>query len=116
MTIAYVVELTINEGQLDAFKKQAEGYIASVQAKEPETLTYQWYIAEDGTRCILHERFTSSEALLAHLANVGPSLPELFAIAPITRFEVLGSASDEVRAALADFGTVHFPSIGGFDR
>ncbi len=116
MTVAYVVELTIEEGKQDAFKQKAAKYIEQVEAGEPGTLAYQWFLAEDGSRCLLYENFADSNALLAHLANVGPSLPDLLAIAPITRFEVLGEASADARAALADFGTVHFPSIGGFDR
>jgi len=40
-------------------------------------------------------------------------LPDLLAIAPITRLEVLGNASDAARAAL---GAVYCPLLGGFDR
>ncbi len=43
-------------------------------------------------------------------------MPELLEIAPITRVEVLGSASDAAREALAGLGAVHFPSPGGFNR
>ena len=82
----------------------------------PTPFGYQWYLGEDGTRCLLHETFKDSEALLTHLGNVGPSLPELLEIAPITRVEVLGSVSAAARDALAGLGAVHFPSLGGFDR
>lgn len=116
MSIAYIVELTIEEGQKKAFEEKARTYASSVENSEPETTTYQWYLAEDGSRCILHECFTDSAALLRHLANVGPSLPDLLAIAPITRFEVLGTASPEVKEALQDFGTVYFPHLTGFER
>lgn len=114
--IAYIIELTISDGNVDQFKTMAAGYIAAVQANEPDTLGYQWYLGEDNVHCILVETFTSSEALLTHLGNVGPTLPDLLAIAPITRFEVIGSASDAVREALADLGAVHFPHLNGFDR
>ena len=114
--ISYIIEFTINDGKVDEFRTKAEGYIESVKGNEPETLGYQWYLSEDGTRCLLQETFATSEAMLTHLGNVGPSLPELLAIAPITRLEVLGSASAAAVDALADLGAVHFPSIGGFDR
>ena len=81
---AYLFELTIQAGKLDEFKAKAEGYTEAVKKDEPGTVEYQWWIAEDGSRCLLKETFTSSEALLQHLANVGPSLPDLLAIAPIT--------------------------------
>ena len=114
--ISYVLEFSIKDGKVDQFKTKAEGYIAAVRENEPDTLVYQWYLSEDGTRCLVYETFTSSEGLLTHLENVGPSLPELLEIAPITRLEVFGSASDAARNALAGLGAVHFPSLGGFDR
>lgn len=65
---------------------------------------------------MLHEGFSSSETLLSHLDNIGPTLPTLLAVAPITRFEVLGPASDEVRTALAGLGVVYLPQVEGFER
>ena len=114
--VSYIIEFTIKDGEVDKFKSLKPGYITSVKENEPDTLRYQWYLSEDNKRGIVQETFTGSEALMTHLANVGPSLPELLAIAPITRLEVLGSVSDDARKALADFGAVHFPHLGGFDR
>jgi quinol monooxygenase YgiN len=114
--VSYIIELTIKDGEVDKFKSLSAGYVSAVKENEPETLGYQWYLSEDKKRCILQETFSSSEALLNHLANVGPSLPELLAIAPITRLEVLGSVSDDARKALTELGAVHFPHLSGFDR
>jgi len=114
--VSFLLELAIKDGQLQAFKEIARGLIKTVQDGEPGTLTYQWRIGEDGKACLLHDVYKDSEALLTHLGNVGPSLPELFAIAPITRFDVLGPASNDVRAALADFSPNYFPDFAGFDR
>ena len=113
---AYLFELTIEAGKLDEFKAKAEGYTEAVRKDEADTLEYQWWIAEDGSRCLLKETFTSSEALLQHLANVGPSLPDLLAIAPITRFEVFGEVSDAARAELDGLGANYFAHHTGFDR
>lgn len=114
--ISYVIEFSIADGKLEDFKQKATGYVDGVKANEPETYVYQWYLAEDGKHCLLHEKFGSSEALLTHLGNVGPSLPDLLAIAPITRLEVFGTASDAARDALKDLGATHFPHLAGFDR
>ena len=114
--ISYIVEFTIADGKTDEFKNKAKGYIDAVKGNEPGTLGYQWYVDAAGTRCLLQETFASSEALITHLKNVGPSLPDLLAIAPITRTEVLGSASAAATEALAALGAVHFPHLGGFDR
>ena len=114
--ISYIAEFTIADGKAGEFKSKAQGYIDAVEANEPGTLGYQWYVDAAGTRCLLHETFASSEALIAHLQNVGPSLPDLLAIAPITRTEVLGSASAAATEALAALGAVHFPHLAGFER
>jgi quinol monooxygenase YgiN len=114
--IGYVIELTINDGGLDRFKELAAGYAAAVQESEPDTTTYQWYLAEDGSKCLLHEAFTNSEALLQHLTNVGPSLPDLLAVSPITRVEVFGTPSDDAREALDGLGAAYYPHFTGFQR
>jgi len=114
--VSYLVELTINEGKLEAFKEFAESASRTVHDGEPGTLDYQWRIGEDGTRCLLTEGFESSEALLIHLGNIGPILPDLLELAPITRFEVMGSVNDEARAALDGLGAKHFPNFAGFTR
>jgi quinol monooxygenase YgiN len=114
--VSYILEFTIKDGEVDTFESLSSGYIASVKENEPDTVVYQWYLSEDKKRCLLHETFSGSEALLNHLTNVGPSLPELLAIAPITRLEVLGSVSDDARTALSQLGAVHFSHLGGFDR
>ncbi|MDG1753832.1 MAG: hypothetical protein P8H65_02500 [Rhodothermales bacterium] len=54
--------------------------------------------------------------MLEHLGNVGPMLPLLVKIAPITRLEVFGNVSDGVRSDLAGLGASHFQHIGGFTR
>lgn len=114
--ISYLIELTINDGGLDTFKKLAAGYAASVEANEPNTTTYQWYLAADGSKCFLHEEFTDSGALMQHLANVGPSLPDLLAVSPITRVEVFGTPSAGAREALDGLGAAYFPHFTGFQR
>jgi quinol monooxygenase YgiN len=114
--VSYLVEFTIESGKVDEFREMGKGFIGSVQANEAGTLGYQWYLAEDGSRALIQETFESSEALLTHLGNVGPQLPTLLAIAPLTRLEVLGSVSDDARAALAGLGALHLSHMGGFDR
>ena len=114
--VQYIIELTIAEGKEAEFASKAAAYSAATKDAEPGTLGYNWYRAENGATCVLHERFETSEALLTHLGNVGPSLPELLAIAPITRFEVLGAVSDEARATLDTLGVAHFKHLAGFTR
>lgn len=115
-TVAYLFELTIKEGKLAEFKEKAAAYTAAVKEGEPGTLEYQWWLSEDGERCLLKETFDGSESLLKHIENVSPTLPELLAIAPITRFEVFGDVSPEARTTLDSLGATYVGHLVGFER
>jgi len=114
--VSYVVQWTINDGQVEKFTEMASGFVSSVKADEPGTLGYQWWMGEDRKHCLLEETLENSEAMLTHLVNVGPSLPAVMEIAPITRLEVRGDASPAAREALAGLGATHFSHLVGFDR
>ena len=114
--VGYLIQFTVNDGQWDAFKTMADGFVAAVQDNEPNTKTYQWFEGTDQKSALLLEQFADSDAMLTHLGNVGPSLPDLLAIAPITRLEVLGDVSEAAREALAPLGAVHFSGFCGFER
>jgi quinol monooxygenase YgiN len=113
--LSYTIELAITDGKLDEFSEMAKAFTAATQ-EEPGTLRYQWFVSKDGSRCLIQEGFESSEALMVHLGNAGPHLPGLLAIAPITRFQVSGDASDEVRAVIDPLGAEHFHELVGFAR
>ena len=100
--VAYIIELTIQEGKTEEFTEQASAYVTAVNDDEPGTLEYQWWISEDGERCLLKETFDASSSLMTHLGNVGPTLPNLLAIAPITRKPQLETSSAAACPAPSD--------------
>ncbi len=114
--IFFHIEFSIIDGMADAFKAMADDFIGITYSKEPDTVIYEWYVGDDDKHAVLREGFCCSEALLEHLGNVGPLLPPLVKIAPITRLEVFGNVSDGVRSALAGLGASHFQHFGGFTR
>ena len=115
-SIAYLIEMTIKDGEVEEFKSKAAAYTEAVRAGETGTLEYQWWLSEDGSHGLLKETFTGSDALLTPLATVGPSLPDLLAIAPFTRIEIFGEPSPEARQALDAFSVVYFNHVVGFPR
>jgi quinol monooxygenase YgiN len=49
-----------------------------VEAIEPDTLDYQFYLNRDQTKYIVHETYTNSEAVLAHnngVVSANPAKP-----------------------------------------
>jgi quinol monooxygenase YgiN len=107
------VEFTITPGKNEAFKSLGRQLIDRT-LKEAGALGYQWYFDNDENKCHLIELYKNSEAILAHLNNVGPTLQKLLETSKVTRFEVFGNVNAEVEKALTSFGTKFFKYWDGF--
>jgi hypothetical protein len=89
-----------------------------IETNEPDTITYEFYLNKDETKCIVHKMYTSSEAALAH--NNGSAsqtiLPKIFDVAKINRFDVYGNPNEELQKLLANFGAQTYNLFAGFSR
>lgn len=68
-------------------------------AKDQNTLQYDWYFNKNRTECILIEKYPNSNALLAHLANVGDLFGKLLLLADF-HAEIYGKPSEELLQAV----------------
>jgi quinol monooxygenase YgiN len=114
--VEIIVEWTVNPGKITEFKNLAEAASNAVAEKEPGASRYLWYFAEDQKTCILTEGYADSGAFMMHLANVWPILTELFKVAAMTRFEVLGTLSDEAERKVREHGAKRFAYGTGVSR
>src|SRR5687767_2340953 len=114
--VQYTGELTIKDGKIDEFRRIIHSFIEAVQNKEPDMNAYQVYLNAEENKAYIVEWFKNSDAVLAHLANVGPMLPELLAIAPITRLEVFGNLTKQAEDAVRSIGGTIFKYHEGFIR
>jgi quinol monooxygenase YgiN len=116
--IHFRAEFAINEGKLGEFKKLVQDMSRVVEANEPDTIDYQFYLDSDETKCIVHETYANSEAVLAHNAGVASQtiLPRIFNVARISRFDVYGNPSEELQKVLAGFGAQIYNVFAGFSR
>jgi quinol monooxygenase YgiN len=89
-----------------------------VEANEPDTLNYQFYLNRDKTKCIVHESYANSEAVLAHNTGIASQtiLPKIFNVARISRFDVYGNPSEELQKTLASFSPQIYNLFAGFSR
>ena len=112
-----LVELSIDDGELEAFQNIAREMIAGSRT-EPGTLSYEWYLHDDGKRCRLFETYATGDDLLAHFNGpvVQQLIPKLLEHSILDRLEIFGDAGPQVEAALARFGARFFPRWGGLDR
>jgi quinol monooxygenase YgiN len=112
-----VVQLTIHDGQFDAFQTIAQEMIAGTQP-EVGTLGYEWFISRDRKRCRLLETYANPDALLAHFQGpvVQQLVPQLAQHVSIEAFEVYGDPGPEAIAMLAGFGAQILYYWGGLGR
>ncbi len=115
--VSWVLELSVKDGQLDAFKALAQEMSAATQADEPGAAIYEWFIDGDGKTIHIYERYTDSAATMVHLGNFGAKFAERFlACVDPSRLMVYGDPSDEVRGGLAGLGAAHMTQFAGFAR
>jgi quinol monooxygenase YgiN len=112
--VAWLLELTVNPGELETVRALMEEMVASTRA-EAGALSYAWYVSDDGTTVAIYERYADSAAVLTHLATFGENFAQRFlgAMSP-TRFTVFGTPSDEAKQALSGFAPAYLGFFGGF--
>lgn len=88
-------EFTIEEGKTEEYKKLVEEMSRVVEDNEPDTINYQFYLNRSETKCIVHETYANSEAVLAHISGIASKtiLPRIFSVSRISRFDVYGNPS-----------------------
>ena len=107
------VRCDIHEGKLDDFRAVAAACLESVRAKDTRTLQYEWFLSDDSSRCIIFERYGSSDALLEHISNLGEIFVALLATCDL-KADIFGDPSDELLAATAAIPTrvyTHFQGL-----
>ena len=112
--VSWNLQLSVREGQLDDAGRLMKEMVEATR-EESGALGYEWFLTEDGSACHINERYTDSDAVMAHLGTFGSAFADRF----LTCFEptglsVYGSPSPEARAALDGFGAAYLGEFGGF--
>lgn len=98
-TIMSVARFTIQPGKAAEFKALASECVRIVRERDPGTSIYDWFISQDETVCVAIDRYDSSDAVLAHIRNVGPTMRRLREFADVS-VELLGSPEAALIEAL----------------
>ena len=116
--VQWIVEFTIRESKLDAFKSLIQEITRIVERNESGAKSYQWFFNDDETNCVITEWYSDQEAALAHLNGEGATklLPRILEIADITRLEIYGNPGEEVKTRLGKLGAKSFQFFTGFAR
>jgi quinol monooxygenase YgiN len=118
--IHFRAEFTIEEGKIEEYKELIKEMSRVVEANEPDTIDYQFYLnRDDETKCVVHETYANSDAVLAHNTGVASQtiLPKIFSVSTrISRFDVYGNPSEELRRVLTSFSPQFYNLFAGFSR
>ncbi len=111
-------EIIIKKEKIDEFKKLIRKMSKLVQANEPNTLQYHFYLSDDNTKCIVYEKYTDSKATIEHNNGMASktTLPQIFKISKLNRLEVYGKPSKELQKILTNFNANIYDFVTGFDR
>jgi quinol monooxygenase YgiN len=96
-----IARFTFHEGKVGEFKRLSARCMEIVRTEETGTLQYDIFFNDDESECVVVERYTSSDALIEHLAHVGDLMEPILATGSVSG-ELLGDPSAELRAKLAD--------------
>ena len=61
--IHFRAEVIIEEGKKEEYKKLIQDMSRAVEANEPDTINYRFYLDESETECIVWETYANSEAV-----------------------------------------------------
>jgi quinol monooxygenase YgiN len=111
-----IVRQAIKPGKLEEFKKMSESLTSGVEADEPTTLGYEWFIDEAGSSCYLIESYGNAESFLLHFQGLGDKLGAMLEISPLEDMVVIGDPGPEVKEMLAGLGAKFYSPHVGFAR
>jgi len=115
--VGWLFEVSIKQGQLENLKALIREMAERVEATEPDTLTYEWSISEDGSTGHVQERYVSSEAALAHLASFNEIFADrLMSMADPERMTIYGSPSAALKDEVSGINPTYMNPVGGFVR
>ena len=111
-------EFTIEAGKIEEFKRLVKDMSRTVEASEPDTINYQFYLNRDETKCIVNETYSNSDAVFAHANGIASQnvLPMIFDVARISKFDVYGNPSEKLQKVLANLSPQIYRLFAGFSR
>lgn len=82
-----------------------------VEATEPGTLRYDWYINTDAQSLRLVEEYDSMESAIFHGGNYATFRRQLDELRVVTKRTICGDLSDEAKAMLAPLQPEYFETL-----
>jgi (4S)-4-hydroxy-5-phosphonooxypentane-2,3-dione isomerase len=122
--VAFIVELEVKPGQIEDLRSVMGEMADRTRADETGTLTYEWFVTEDGSACHIYERYADAAAAVVHSATFPKELSERGRAFLPTRLTAYGNITPEMmekrikplQQALPAISVVMLEPGGGFAR
>jgi len=73
--------------------KQVAAAALNISMREPGVLEYDWFFNDAETVCVVRETYQDSEALVAHIANLGETFQKLVDLGGGCELQLFGDPS-----------------------
>jgi hypothetical protein len=121
--LVYIDTSEVHEGALDELRGAIAELAYFVETNEPELISYNVYLCDDGSRMTVMHMHPNSASLNFHLEVAGPLFGRFAGLLTLQSIDIYGEPSDKALAQLRDkvqlLGsgevTVH-PLRAGFSR
>jgi quinol monooxygenase YgiN len=90
--------------------KQVAAQALDITRGEAGTPVYAWFFYDDETMCVVREIYEDSDAVLAHIGNLGEVFGKLLEVGGGCKFKVFGNPSAQLREAVEDWRTRAYPA------
>lgn len=118
--IVYIDSSDIRKGKLEELKAAISELVGFVNANEPQLISYNFYLNQDGTRMTVVAVHPDSASMEFHMKVAGPAFRKFTEFINLSTIEVYGPLSDTLleqlrqKAQMLGSGTVlvHKPYAG----
>jgi len=115
--VFWILETSVKEGQIENLRALMTEMVEATEREEPGTINYEWFVSPDNGRCAIFERYSDSDAALAHLTTFqNKYAARLMELVEVKRFTVYGNPSETLRNGLSAVGAFFMEPFGGFSR
>jgi len=92
-----IVHMDIAPGKEAEFRAFAEEVFALVDAHEPDTIGYEWFLSPDGGKCLTIDVYRNVAGLGAHMKNAGPTMSRILELLSESDTRLYGAVPPAVR-------------------
>jgi quinol monooxygenase YgiN len=114
--VIYVDRFQLQEGKAEEFKQFAKEMTGFVEQNEPGTISFNYYVDEEGASGTAVFVFSDAEALDRHLDLAASRFQEGYGLLSAADIELLGWPSERAIDLVKSFNGKVKPKVAGFNR